>query len=138
MKTKHLIPLLFVGIHRDITTTVQTQVAEHEILILQAVHGDSNVYRREPTGAMAQLDPDTEHDRLVRKYGEDKVREAYGATYRGDIRRLVLAASTGTEEVKGYGIQLEGPDSPAAPVLSLPASEVQRPEGKKARQAVAA
>lgn len=137
MKTKHLVPLLFVGIHRDITTTVQAQVPEHEILILQAVHGDSNVYPRQPTGAMTHIDPDTEHDRLVRKYGEDKVRDAYGATYRGDIRRLVLAASTGTEEVEGYGIQLEGPDSPA-PTLSLPASEVQRPEGKKSRQAVAA
>jgi hypothetical protein len=136
MKIKHLVPLLFVGIHRDITTTVQTQVAEHEIPILQAVHGDSNVYPRQPTGAMTHIDPETEHERLVRKYGEDKVRDAYGATYRGDIRRLVLAASTGTEEVEGYGIQLEGPDSPG-PVLSLPASEVQRPE-RKTRQAVAA
>ena len=40
---KHLVPLLYVGVHRDITTTVQTQDAEHEIPVLQAVHGDSNV-----------------------------------------------------------------------------------------------
>lgn len=139
MKTKHLIPLLSVGIHRDITTTVHVQVAEHEILILQAVHGDSNVYPGEPTGAMTELDPATEPDRLMRKYGEDKVREAYGATFKGDIRRAVLAASTGTVEVQGYGIELEGPDS--GPVLSLPASQVQRPReapARRGRQAVAA
>ena len=137
-KLKHLIPLLSVGIHRDITTTVQAQVAEHEIAILQTVHGDSNVYPGDPTGAMTALDPATEFERLQRKYGEDKVKDAYGVTARGDIRRLLEANSTGTVEDEGYGIQLEGPDSPAAPKLTLPASEVQRPEGKKARQAVAA
>jgi len=134
---KHLVPLLFVGVHRDITTTVQTQVAEHEIPILQEVHGDSNVYPGEPTGLKTAVEAETEHDRLVRKYGEDAVRSAYGTTAKGDIRRAVEKASTGTVDDEGYGVQLEGPDSPS-PRMSMPASEVQRPEGKKARQAVAA
>lgn len=140
MKAKHLVPLFFVGVHRDITTTVKTQVPEHEIVILQAVHGDSNVYPGEPTGQDTAIDEMAEHDRMVRKYGEDKVRDAYGATAKGDIRRLVLANSTGVVEDEGYGIQLEGPDSPVSPRLSLPASEVQRPEAPKkaGRHAVAA
>ena len=133
---KHLVPLLFVSVHRDITTTVQTQVAEHEIPILQAVHGDSNVYPGEPTGAQTAVEASTEYDRLVRKYGDDPVREAYGTTAKGDIRRAVEKASTGTVDDEGYGVQLEGPDSPS-PRMSMPASEVQRPE-RKTRQAVAA
>ena len=111
MKTKHLIPLLSVGIHRDITTTVHVQVAEHEILILQAVHGDSNVYPGEPTGAMTELDPATEPDRLMRKYGEDKVREAYGATFKGDIRRAPLASDTDAVRLlfgEGDGLAVDG------------------------------
>lgn len=134
---KHLLPLLFVGVHRDITTTVQTQVAEHEIPILRVVHGDDNVYPGEPTGAQTAVEASTEYDRLVRKYGDDPVREAYGTTAKGDIRRAVEKASTGTVDDEGYGVQLEGPDSPS-PRMTLAASEVQRPEGKKARQAVAA
>ena len=133
---KHLVPLLYVGVHRDITTTVQTQVAEHEIPILQAVHGDSNVYPGEPTGAVTGIQLETEHERLQRKYGDEAVREAYGTTVRGDIRRAVEKASTGTVDDEGYGVQLEGPDSPS-PRMSMPASEVQRPE-RKTRQAVAA
>jgi hypothetical protein len=135
---KHLVPLLHVGVHRDITATVNVQVPEHEIAILQSVHGDSNVYPGEPTGTETALDVATEHDRLVRKYGDDPVRDAYGATAKGDIRRLVLAASTGTVEDKGYGVELEGPDSPPVK-LSLPASEVQRPAPKpKGREAATA
>lgn len=125
---KHLIPLLFVGVHRDITATLQIQVPEHEIAILQSVHGDGNVYPGDPTGTVTTIDALTESDRLCRKYGEDMVRDAFGATAKGDIRRMVEKASTGTVEDEGYGIQLDGPDTPVGQKLSLPASEVQRPK----------
>jgi len=110
---KHLVPLFFVGVHRDITTTVQTQVPEHEIAILQTVHGESNIYPGEKTGESAEIDVDKEFDRLSRKYGEDAVLEAYGARAKGDIKRLVAENSTGTKEADTYGIQLDGPDTPA-------------------------
>lgn len=141
MKTKHLVPLYFVGVHRDITTTVQVQVPEHEIAILQEMHGRDNVYQRERTGTDTALDPATEFARLSRKYGEEAVLEAYGAPAiaQREIPRVVEANSTGTVEDEGKAIVLEGPDS-TAPLLSLPASEVQRPEAtaKARRQAVAA
>lgn len=126
---KHLVPLFLVGIHRDITATPQTQVPEHEIPVLRSVHGDGNVYPGEPTEAMTLLDPANEYDRLVRKYGPDAVHDAYGTnTAKGDIRRAVLAASAGTEEVKTAGVQLEGPDSPVLR-QSVPAKDVVRPAG---------
>lgn len=109
---KHLVPLFFVGVHRDITTTVQTQVPEHEIAILQSVHGESNIYPGEKTGQSAELDIEKEFDRLSRKYGEDAVLEAYGARAKGDIKRLVVENSTGVKEADAYGIQLDGPDTP--------------------------
>lgn len=123
MTTKHIIPLLAVGIHRDITSTPQARVPEHEILILQSIHGEGNVYPGEPTSETTLLDPATEFDRLVRKYGEDPVRDAYGTHARGDIRRAVVAASKGTKEDEAAGIQLEGPDSPMGR-QSMPAADV--------------
>ena len=111
---KHLIPLTVVGVHRDITTTLSVSVPAHEVLILQAIHGRDNVYPGDESGETA-IDPDAEFDRLNRKYGEDAVREAYGATGFGDIRRLVLAASTGTQDDDDTSIKLEGPDSKPEP-----------------------
>jgi len=112
---KHLVPLVSVGVHRDITTTHYPQVPEYEIPVLQAIHGDSNVYPGEPTGQNAEIDADDEYDRLTRKYNENAVRDAYGVTARGDIRRAVLNASVGQAKESNTGIVLEGPDSkPAA------------------------
>jgi hypothetical protein len=110
---KYLVPLFYVGVHRDITTTVQAQVPEHEIAILQTVHGESNVYPGEKTGLSAEIDLDKEFDRLGRKYGDDAVLEAYGARAKGDIKRMVTENSTGTKESDVDGIQLDGPDTPA-------------------------
>lgn len=142
MKIKHLVPLYFVGVHRDITTTVQAQVPEHEIPILREMHGETNVYQREQTGQDTAIDIDGEFNRLVRKYGEEKVLAAYGApaVAQKEIVKAVRENSTGTVEDEGKGVQLEGPDSPAAQMLSLPASQVQRPDvtRKSGRQAVAA
>lgn len=123
---KHIVPLLAVGIHRDITSTPQTRVPEHEIPILQSIHGEGNVYPGGATGETTLLDPATEHDRLARKYGEDAVRDAYGTHARGDIRRAVMAASVGTKEDEAAGIQLEGPDSPMGR-QSMPAGDVKPP-----------
>lgn len=108
---KHLVPLHSVGVHRDITTTLYPHVCEHEIPILQAIHGESNVYPGEPTGDVTRIDIDGEYDRMGRKYGDDAVRTAYGATGSGDIKRQVAANATGTEEEDDGGIVLEGPDS---------------------------
>jgi len=122
---KHLVPLIVVGVHRDITTTQYPQVPEHEIPILQAIHGDTNVYPGEPNGENTALDADDEYDRLTRKYNEDAVRDAYGVTARGDIRRAVLNASVGQVENENTGIVLEGPDSKpkAAKTSDAPAND---------------
>lgn len=121
---KHLVPLVSVGVHRDITTTHYPQVPEYEIPILQAIHGDSNVYPGEPTGQNAEIDADDEYDRLTRKYNENAVLEAYGVTARGDIRRAVLNASVGQVENENTGIVLEGPDSkPKSVKTGAPASD---------------
>lgn len=124
---KHVVPLIVVGVHRDITTTNYPQVPEHEIPVLQSIHGDSNVYPGEPTGESTHLDADGEYERLCAKYSEGAVRDAYGAAAKGDIRRLVLANSTGTVEDDNNGIVLEGPDSkpkaPAAKAARKPAAK---------------
>jgi hypothetical protein len=121
---KHLVPLFSVGVHRDITTTHYPQVPEYEIPVLQAIHGDSNVYPGEPTGQNAEIDADDEYDRLTRKYNENAVRDAYGVTARGDIRRAVLNASVGQVENENTGIVLEGPDSkPKSVKTGAPASD---------------
>lgn len=108
---KHLIALIAVAVHRDITATINVQVPEHEILVLQAVHGEDNVYPGAATGRHAALDPDAEFTRLCDKYGQDAVRDAYGAAARGDIRRAVLSGSCGQSDDTIGTIQLEGPDS---------------------------
>lgn len=119
---KHLVPLTVVSVHRDITTTLSTSVPAHEILILQAIHGRDNVYPGDESDETA-LDPDGEYERLTRKFGEDVVREAYGATAFGDIRRLVLEASTGTVEDDDSAVKLEGPDSKPAGKAPAPAKK---------------
>ena len=119
---KHIVPLLSVGVHRDITTTSYPHVPEHEILILQNIHGDSNVYPGETVDETA-LSADDEYERLCSKYGEDAVRGAYGVTAKGDIRRLVEANATGTMEDERSAVVLEGPDTkPKAPAKSAPKS----------------
>ena len=123
---KHLVPLTVVGVHRDITTTLSVSVPAHEVLILQTIHGRDNVYPGDESGETA-IDPDTEFDRLNRKYGEDAVREAYGASGFGDIRRMVLAASTGTQEEDDTAIKLEGPDSKPADQVQAPAKRGRKP-----------
>ena len=108
---KHIVPLIVVGVHRDITTTLYPHVPEHEIPVLQSIHGDSNIYPGEPSGESTNLDADGEYDRLCAKYGDAAVRDAYGASAKGDIRRLVVNNATGTVEDDNTGIVLEGPDS---------------------------
>lgn len=112
MTMKHIVPILSVGVNRDITTTIYPQVPEHEILVLQHVHGESNVYPGDVVDETA-LDADREYERLCSKYSESAVREAYGATAKGDIRRLVQANATGTREDERPAVVLEGPDSSA-------------------------
>lgn len=107
---KHLVPLFNVGVHRDITTTLQPSVPAHEIPILEAIHGRDNVFPGEQENETA-LDADTEYDRLCRKFGDDVVKEAYGATAFGDIKRQVISASVGTVDDDDSVIKLEGPDS---------------------------
>lgn len=110
---KHIVPLIAVAVHRDMTTTIHTAVPEHEVPILKAIHGRDNVYPGDPNGESSLLDADAEFERLNRKYGEDPVANAYGAgRAEGDIRRAVQDASTGTKEDERSGVQLEGPDSP--------------------------
>lgn len=118
---KHLIPLIFVGIHRDITTTLQVEVPAYEIPVLMSVHGDSNVYERDLTGGTAAIEIDMEYERLTRKYGDEAVRDAYGATAKGDIRRAIINSSVGEQEDDKSAIQLEGPDSKPAAKVAGPA-----------------
>lgn len=133
---KHLVPLLLVAIHRDITSTPHCQVPEHEIPILKLLHGEDNVFVREKTGANTALDLETELDRMHRKYGKEAVFDAYGARAEKDIRRTILEESVGTVEDDTTGIQLEGPDSkPGAPVQQKPApaakiDEAEMPNGQ--------
>lgn len=111
---KHLVPLMNVSVHRDITTTIPVSVPAHEIPILEAIHGRDNVFPGAEQGETA-LDSSTEYDRLTRKFGEEVVREAYGAAAFGDIRRAVEAAATGTQDDDDTSIKLEGPDSKPEP-----------------------
>lgn len=127
---KHLIPLIAVQVHRDITTTVSVQIPEHEIPIMQAAHGEDNVYPGAPLGTNTAIDADEEYDRLCRKLGTDAVREAYGISAKGDIRRAVVAASLGEAEDDGPAIVLEGPDSKPEQVTHAPAA----PDGEPSAQ----
>lgn len=111
---KHLVPLVTVAVHRDMTTTLSVSVPAHEILILQAIHGRDNIFPGDEKDETA-LDAEAEFDRLGRKYGEEAVEKAYGASAFGDIQRRVLADATGTQEDDHTAIKLEGPDSKPEP-----------------------
>ena len=125
---KHLVPLITVAVRRDITTTLSIAVPAHEIPVLHAIHGRDNVFPGEE-GDVTAIDPDTEFDRLGRKYGQEAVDTAYGATGYGEIPRQVEAASVGTVDDDETGIKLEGPDS-------KPASKAPAAKGKRKPAAV--
>ena len=110
---KHLVPLLTAQIRRDITTTVNVTVPEHELDILRQIHGDNVFGVSEKTADCSVLDPSDEFDRLCRKYGEEATCDTYGnpAKAKQELRKLIEAASAGTQEDDMSGIRLEGPDS---------------------------
>lgn len=109
---KHLVPLLTAQIRRDITTTVNVSVPAHELEILTQIHGD-NVFGVTKTDDCTALEAGEDYGRLCRKYGDDAVDAAYGSPAKAkvEIRKLIEAASTGTQEDDMSGIRLEGPDS---------------------------
>lgn len=137
---KHLIALIAVSVHRDITTTIAVSCPEHEIPLLQSVHGEDNIFVGEPTGDCAGFDPETEHQRLSDKYGSDALRDAYGVSARGDIRRSIEKNSQGEYAEENTGIVLEGPDSkPATPksvkvAATQPDGATALPDGKPTAQ----
>lgn len=108
---KHLIPLLSVTVNRDITAKPRTQVGEHEIPILKAIHGEDNVFVHGPVGEATAIDIDREVDRVQRKFGKEAVFDAYGARADRDIRRTLSEVSVGTVEDSQSAIRLDGPDT---------------------------
>ncbi len=91
MKT---VPLIAVNVRRDAMTTLPNSVPQHEIAVLNAVHGKDNVYPSDEVVGSVELDPAAEGERLVAKYGEGPVHAAYGPGF--DVRIAEAIASIDT------------------------------------------
>lgn len=69
------VPLKRVPIRRDMAETLLVDVGEHEIPVLDAVHGPGKVQHEQivPTTDVATIDdPRSEYERLGRLYGVDQ------------------------------------------------------------------
>lgn len=75
--SKTTVPLLSVTIRRDANTITPVTVPPHELILLRQMFGKENVQEGEQV-ATAEIDADTEHERLSAKYGHEKVAKVYG------------------------------------------------------------
>ena len=91
MKT---IPLLTVNVKRDAMTLIPATVPQHEVAVLRAIHGDTNVYDTDEAPGSIELDPAAEGERLAAKYGEQAMVKAYGPGYAAAIGQVVSSADT--------------------------------------------
>lgn len=89
-----------VEVVRDPMTKIGTQVLDHEIPILEALHGADNVIIRSTEDVqVSDIDAGTEYDRLMRKYersneGGDIVQKVYGQTPRELAEEMGLPYKT--------------------------------------------
>lgn len=89
-----LIPMVAITVTRDPMTILPREVPEHEVKVAQAVFGEDNVEVHGPVeGAAVELDSALESERLVQKYGQEAVAQAYGVNFKGAIDKECKAVA---------------------------------------------
>lgn len=74
-------------ITRDAMTVLPAVVPAHEVDIVKAVFGDDNVLVHDTAQEPRELDPATEAERLVAKYGPDALEKTHGKNFAGAVAR---------------------------------------------------
>lgn len=96
LNTRILVATVALLVTRDAMTTLPVTVALHELPIQQAVFGeDSVVVREDQVTAPVVISPGDEAARLEGRYGPEALEKAYGANYKGQIRKAAIEAKVG-------------------------------------------
>lgn len=81
------ITLVTATISRDPMTRIPTTVPAHELEVVKILFGEDNVQVTSEDAGSVELDPSTEGERLVGKYGDGVVVKVFGDNYKGAVAR---------------------------------------------------
>lgn len=90
------VPTVTCVVTRDPMTIIHTTICPHEVDIVRAIFGADNVELLEGETGTTEIDAEGEIKRLENKYGTGQLEAAFGQTYAGTIRSLLLTAKAKT------------------------------------------
>lgn len=98
-------------VRRDAQTITPVQAPMHEIAILKEIFGEENVTVGEQAGELKEATSESEYARLSSKYGEEAVKNVYGAKASGSFAQA-MERGHAKEERRAQG---QGKDAGRAP-----------------------